>query len=249
MVNILLLDIETRPCLAYCWGLFKENIGIEQIVRPSEMICFAAKWYGKKDMIYKSTFHNSKRDMLKTMHRLLDEADIVVHFNGRAFDIRTINKEFITNHMPPNSPYKQVDLIEAARNAFNFQSNKLDFVCQALGLGKKEEHEGFALWKKCMDNDPKAWERMKTYNIKDVALTEKLYDKLKPWIRSHPNVGLYDDKVCCPRCSSTKYQKRGPGYTIAGTYQRYRCNDCKGYFSSTIMLNRAKKPQFRTTNV
>jgi hypothetical protein len=248
-MKMLLLDIETRPCLAYCWGLYKENIGIDQIVRPSEMICFAAKWYGEKDIVYKSVYHHSKKEMLNTMHKLLDTADCVIHFNGRAFDIRTINKEFITNNMQPPSPYRQIDLIETARFTFNFQSNKLDFICRALGIGKKEEHEGFPLWEKCMKNESKAWERMKVYNIKDVLLTEILYERFRPWMRNHPNVGLYDEKTGCPRCGSQEYKKNGTQYTRAGTYQRYKCSKCHGPFAGTIMLNRSKKPEFRTPNV
>ena len=42
--KILVLDIETAPCLGYFWNIWNTNIGISQIVNTSKMICFAAKW-------------------------------------------------------------------------------------------------------------------------------------------------------------------------------------------------------------
>jgi hypothetical protein len=51
-----------------------------------------------------------------------------------------------------------------------------------MGLGKKEEHEGFGLWLKCEAGDKAAWKRMRSYNRKDVKLTEDLFLDYLPWI-------------------------------------------------------------------
>jgi hypothetical protein len=51
-----------------------------------------------------------------------------------------------------------------------------------MGLGKKREHEGFALWLKCEAGDAKAWKAMRQYNIQDVRLTEKLFEEYRPWL-------------------------------------------------------------------
>ena len=42
------------------------------------------------------------------------------------------------------------------------------------------ENEGHELWLKCMAGNANAWKVMKRYNIQDVRVTEKLYDKLRP---------------------------------------------------------------------
>lgn len=75
--------------------------------------------------------------MLKQIHALLNEADAVVHYNGAKFDIPTLNKEFILHGLPPPAPYKQIDLLRTARSQFKFPSNKLDYIAQALDLGKR----------------------------------------------------------------------------------------------------------------
>ena len=227
--RILILDIETCPNVAYTWGIWKENIGLEQLISTSEMICFAAKWYGKKDIIFKSVYHHNKKEMLDTVWELLHEADVVVHYNGRKFDIPTINKDLIKNKFKPPAPFKQVDLIETAKHTFRFQSNRLEFILRELGLGRKTPHEGFKLWIKCLANDPKAWALMKKYNINDVVKTEAAYNKLKPWMQSHPR--LYESKHDCPYCDSKHVTKHKDRIAIKYKYTQWQCQSCGKYFS------------------
>jgi DNA polymerase elongation subunit (family B) len=227
MIKILELDIETAPNLVHVWGLWQQNVGINQIITPGYTLCYAAKWVGQ-DEIYFDSLHNSDElTMLRGIHKLLDEADVVVHYNGKKFDIPTLNREFLLHNMKPPSPYKQIDLLSVVRQQFRFASNKLDYVVQQLGLGKKEKHEGHDLWIECMKNIPKAWVRMKNYNLQDVRLLDSLYQYLLPWIPQHPNVGLYNEEEhVCPNCGSKHLQKRGYSFTNMSKFQRYRCNTC-----------------------
>jgi hypothetical protein len=149
---------------------------------------------------------------------------VVVHYNGTSFDIPTLNKEFIIGRMNPPAPYKQVDLYRTGKGAFRFLSHKLDYITQALDLGAKIRHEGQELWTKCMKGDRKAWGRMKNYNIQDVVLLEKLYHRVLPWIKGHPNHSAYSGTACCPRSSKHKrLQKRGTAANATGTYDRFQC--------------------------
>jgi len=90
------------------------------------------------------------------------------------------------------------------------------------------------LWVKCMAGDPVAWKKMERYNKQDVVLLEKVYDKLLPWIKSHPNHNLYDDvEHCCPNCGSGKLHRRGVARSIGGVYQRFQCTDCGSWSQGT----------------
>lgn len=237
-MKILLLDIETAPNTAHVWGLFKQNVGINQIMESSYVLCWSAKWYGDDDIFFASTYHTGTKRMLRVIHDLISQADAVVHYNGKKFDIPTLNKEFILNGMTPPAPYKQIDLLSVARNQFKFPSNKLDYVAQALGLGQKSKHIGHELWIRCMNNDEEAWKMMEEYNINDVRLLEEVYNKFIPWIKNHANHSLYsDDHMCCPNCSGTSYVRRGFAYTYNCKYQRYRCKDCGNWFRGTKSLD------------
>lgn len=224
-----MLDIETAPHQAAVWGLWQQNVGLNQLLKPGYTICWAAKWHGEKEVQFDSILSGHRR-MVRGVYKLLNEADAVCHYNGRKFDIPTLNKEFLLMGLPPPAPYTQIDLLSTARSRFRLASNKLDFVAQQLGLGKKTEHKGFDLWRECMAKDPEAWRTMEKYNKQDVVLLEKLYDRLLPWITTHPNLSVLNGHPCCPKCGSEKSQARGYAVTNARRYQRFQCTDCGGWF-------------------
>lgn len=187
-MKILLLDIETTPMQVYAWGLWDQNISIDQIIKPTEMLCFGARWLDGKKVIFKSVHHDGKQAMLEELHKLMDEADALVGWNSAAFDHKHINREFLENGMQPPSPVKDLDLMSITKSNFQFPSNKLDYVAQALGVGSKVKHSGFSLWIRCMEGDDKAWKEMKKYQIQDVNLLVDLYYHLLPWFVGKGNV-------------------------------------------------------------
>lgn len=229
-MKVLTLDIETSPMLAHVWGLWDQNVGLNQLVTPTRVICFAAKWLDEPKVLFYSEHHDGHAEMVAAAWRLLDEADVVVHFNGQRFDIPHLNREFATAGLTPPSPYVQVDLLLAARRRFKFPSNKLQYVSTALGLAGKAHHEGFDLWKKCLAGDPKAWAQMKRYNKQDVRVTEDLYLVLLPWLPNHPSRRLYDGVGGCPTCGSDRLRRKGYAYTKLSKFQRYQCRNCGSQF-------------------
>jgi DNA polymerase elongation subunit (family B)/predicted RNA-binding Zn-ribbon protein involved in translation (DUF1610 family) len=240
--RILLLDIETAPNRVYTWGLWNQNVGINQIEEAGYTLSWAAKWYGEKEVMFASTYHHGDAMMLTRIHDLLNEADVVVHFNGKKFDIPVLNKEFIQAGLAPPSPYDQVDIYQIVKSTFKFASNKLDYVAQALGLGTKVQTKGMELWTGCMAGDEDSWRTMRRYNIQDVRLLEKLYDKVKGWIRSHPNLALYvedADSPTCPNCGSHKVKSNGIRRTRVQKYRRYHCEDCGAWSRGRL---RTEKP-------
>tara|TARA_R110000851_G_scaffold208123_1_gene360516 strand:+ start:41 stop:781 length:741 start_codon:yes stop_codon:yes gene_type:complete len=225
-MKILILDIETSPNLVWTFGLFQQNISINQIVEPSTVMCWAAKWLDKKKVYFSSIYDTTPSKMIKEIHKLVDEADAIITYNGKRFDMPILNKEFLLLGFDLPSPYKDIDLLNTARQNFKFASNKLDYISQELGIGMKQKHTGFDLWLKCLSKDPKSWKIMKKYNIQDVKLTEKLYKKLQGWIKIHPNHNLETEDMCCPNCGSFHLQKRGVQISLTNKYQRYHCQDC-----------------------
>lgn len=201
------------------------------LVESGKTACWAAKWHGTKKIMYSGLNVNIERGMLEAVWSLLDEADVICHYNGTRFDIPTLNKEFLKYDMPPPSPYQQIDLLATARRQFRLASNKLDYVAGYLGVGGKMQHKGMDLWTGCMDGNEKDWKIMEKYNKQDVALLELVYNKLLPWIQNHPNPALFNDEETkqCPKCGGTHLQMRGTYKTKVQIYQRYQCMDCKSW--------------------
>lgn len=238
-MKLLILDLETAPNLAHVWQLYDQNISLSQIIEDDYILSWAAKWLGENEIFYASRQKSSSKKMLAKMYKLLEEADAVIHYNGKRFDIPWLNREFLLNGWTPPSPYKQIDLYQTVKSTFRFPSNKLDYVASRLGLGSKIKHTGHELWVRCIEKDPVAWEMMQEYNIQDVLLTEKVYNKLLPWIKGHPNHStMAEDSFVCPNCGGTHLQKRGYAHTLSSTYQRFKCLSCGHWSKDTKILNR-----------
>lgn len=228
--KILHLDIETSPILAYTFTLFKAMIGLNQIVERPRIICWSAKWHGKKQNLFMSEYHHDRKAMLQGIRDLMDEADIVVGYNSQGFDIPWLNGEFAKEGIERPSPFQQVDLYRVNKKAFRLASGKLDFLAWHLLEERKVTHTGFQLWADCIGEDgpkkDKAWKMMKRYAIQDTALLEPLFEALLPYI-TNVNLAIHSGKdFACTGCGGENLQKRGFSYTQAGAFQRYQCIDC-----------------------
>lgn len=227
-MKLLVFDVETAPNLMHVWDLFQKGpLSHQMVVSAKEVISFAAKWADPKmdgKHMYASNFHNGHDVMVNLALSLLDEADAVVHYNGKRFDVPLLNTEFLLAGLSPPSPYRQIDLYSTVKSKFGFPSNKLDYVSQAMGLGAKVKHAGYDLWRKCLDGQETAWDQMREYNIGDVDLTEKLYYKLLPWIDKHPTAIFADAELRCTNCHKMgTLQARGWASTLHRKYRRYQC--------------------------
>jgi hypothetical protein len=234
--KVLLLDIETSPIISYTWGLFDQNIGLNQIHTDWHVIAWSAKWLDDKpeDIMYMDQRNaaNIEDDsrILKQIWKLIDKADICITQNGVSFDMKKLNARFIQQGLPPTSSVKHIDTLKIARKAFGFTSNKLEYLtdklCTKYKKSKHKEFSGFDLWKECLSGNINAWKEMEKYNKMDVLSLEELYYKLVPWVPSI-NYNLYDDSeesIC--KCGSKDFVRNGFAYTAKGKYQRYKCSKC-----------------------
>lgn len=230
--RILILDIETYPAEAYVWQARDQYVSINQIKKPGGVLCWAAKWLGKP-VEFRSTWDDGPA-MLERAHCLLDEADVVVGWHSKPFDVKVLQAAFEVAGLGRPRPHRDVDLLPVVRKNFRWESAKLDYVARMLGVGSKVKHNGFELWPACMAGDPQAQRLMRRYNIGDVNLTEKVFHRLLPWIAPFPHQGLYGGpRAGCPRCGSMQVEQREYSVKLAGKYARWFCLRCKGYFDGS----------------
>lgn len=255
--KVLIWDIETAPILGYTWGLFDQNIGLNQIHSDWHVLAWSAKWLGKKEVLYmdqrKSKDITNDKKILEVLWKLLDEADIVITQNGKKFDQKKVNARFVFHGMTPPSSYKHIDTCLLAKKHFGFTSNKLAYMTDKLNTKyKKQEHSkfpGFELWKECLKGNIKAWKEMEKYNKYDVLSLEELYTKLIPW-DSTVNFSLYydNDTQACT-CGSTEFAHNGFHYTPTGKYQRFRCKKCgkEGRLNKNLLSKEKRDSLHRNT--
>jgi len=127
------------------------------------------------------------------------------------------------------TPYKTVDTLSTMRDVAMFSSNKQNELCKKMGLSQKMEHEGYDLWKKCFRGDPPSLNKMEAYNKQDIMGAEELYVRIRPWVKSHPNMGLFveGDGYTCPNCGESNLRWMDKFYvTSVNKYSCFRCDNC-----------------------
>lgn len=229
--KILLFDLETAPLLSEAWGYYEQTA--LRVVRASYLISFAYKWLGDKEVKAFSHLNcagrkvNDDSKRVKKLWSLFNQAQVVVAHNGRDFDVKMAMAFFIHNKLPPPRPFKLVDTKIVAKRHFRFYANKLDELGSYLGLGRKLEHRGYQMWVDCDRGDRKSLREMVAYNKQDVALLEKVYLRLRPYMDIHPNYNvLLGRVVACPNCGGKTLQARSWHITRVSRAQRYHCQSC-----------------------
>lgn len=251
--KILIYDCEVSPMLAWEYQYY-EGTALK-VERQSYMFCFSYMWLGDKSAKcvsqvdfparYKAEPY-SDYDVAKTLNKLMDEADIVIAYNGIGFDNKVANTRFLVHGLPVPSPYKTIDPLRTDRSKFKFANNKLGDVCTQLGLGKKSEETHADLWYDCINGDKTAWQKMIKYCKNDTILLRDLYLKLRPYITNHPNIANYSQRPdTCPKCGHDRLQRRGLEHTNTMSYYRYQCMNCGGWVHERLADIDSEKPTYK----
>lgn len=238
--KILLIDIETTPELGYIWGRFKQFIAPVQVKQRSFMLTWSAKWLGEEDVMADAIpLHRPMAgdnfvrgeykeeddfEVVSSAWNLLDRADVVVAHNGIRFDFPYLNSRFAYHGLGMPSPFKVVDTCKIAKKYFRFPANSLKELGLYLGIAVPKLDTDFQLWVDCMEGKKEAWEYMVEYNVFDVKLLEEIYLRLRPYDKSHPNLGLYyeDDELRDPATGSTDVKEIGYAYSSQSKFPAYR---------------------------
>jgi uncharacterized protein YprB with RNaseH-like and TPR domain len=236
--RILFYDIETAPITSYHWGLFDQNIGLNQVIEDWFILSFAGRFQGEDDFNYMdqrsaSPVQNDEH-LLRWIHKLMSTADVLIGHNSIKFDFKKLNARFIKYNLPPLNHFIQIDTLKIARKHFAFTSNKLSYLAEYLKCDiKKSEHSkfsGMAMWTECLKGNQEAFIEMEDYNKIDVKVLEEVYNKLAPWEPSVNFQAFYFGTICS--CGHTKFFKDGFRYTRQGKFQVFRCHNCSKTFTA-----------------
>lgn len=206
-IRRLFYDLETSPNVVFSWRVGRKiNLDYDNIIKERAVICVCWKWQGDKT-VKSLTWDGSQNDraMLAEFVGALNEADEAIGHNLARFDFPWVKTRCLYHGLPPIADTRIVDTLKWARSKFAFNSNRLDYLGQFLGLGGKLK-TGFGLWKKIvLEKDEKALAQMVTYCKRDVDLLEKVWEKLAAWCAPDTHIGVLggNDKWTNPRTGST----------------------------------------------
>jgi uncharacterized protein YprB with RNaseH-like and TPR domain len=202
----LFFDIETAPNICLVWETgFKKNIDSSNIIKERAIICICWKWEDEKDIneVHWDSRQNDKT-LLEKFIKVANQADELVGHNGDRFDLAWIRTRCLYHNIDMFPTYTTIDTLKVARQKFKFNSNKLNYIADFLGIGQKIKTE-FGLWKDIvLHKDKKSMDAMIKYCKKDVLLLEKVFKALNSHIqaKTHYGVVFKQDRGSCPECGS-----------------------------------------------
>jgi uncharacterized protein YprB with RNaseH-like and TPR domain len=197
-----------------------------------DVICAAWKWEGEDEVHAEKTYTTNDKRVVSKLRKAVCEADELVYHNGKKFDFKKLNTRVLMNNLKPMPKPRETDTLIQVKKHFGFTSNRLDYLGKVLVEDQKMDTGG-GLWMKALQKDREAIDKMLEYNIQDVLLLEKVFNKLRP----HIELGVNENTnkllgQACPDCSSSNLQSRGYTRTKTGKYRRFQCQDCGKWCSS-----------------
>jgi DNA polymerase elongation subunit (family B) len=226
----LFFDIETSPNIGLFWQAgYKQRIDPDNIIKERAIICIAYKWEGEETG---ALFWDKKmcdKRMLSEFIKIANHADELVGHNGDKFDLTWIRTRCLLHGIEMFPKYTTIDTLKIARQQFKFNSNRLNYIAQFLGIGEKIKTE-FGLWKDVLlNNNREALSKMVDYCKNDVILLEKVFNKIQHHTphKTHFGVVFNQDRGSCPGCGSDDLVKHMIKVSAAGVrYQQYQCKTC-----------------------
>jgi uncharacterized protein YprB with RNaseH-like and TPR domain len=235
----LFFDIETSPNIGLFFEAgFKKNISFESIINERAIICICYKWEDQSEVNYLNwDSKQCDKKMLEKFVQVANSADEMVGHNGDNFDLKWIRTRCLLHKIAMFPNYVTIDTLKISRQKFRFNSNKLDYIAQFLGMGKKIKTD-YSLWKNILlHKDKDAMSKMVKYCQKDVILLEKIFKQLAGHIEAKTHYGVIfgQDRASCPECGSDDLFKSGIKTLASGIVKQVLiCKTCHKYHRKTI---------------
>ena len=145
-------------------------------------------------MVNKSLFKNvgegrsDDREIVVAIRNLLEAFDLVVSYYGGPwrFDLPMLNSRLLVHDEAPLSPKFHLDLYSYVKRNLRLRMGhrRLADVANFFGWPEKKTMMPTDWVQLAMDGDKKALKRILARNKGDVILLEKLYPKLKSYVRA-----------------------------------------------------------------
>jgi hypothetical protein len=185
IASILYIDLEVSKSQIYNYGLRVPSgyINPDDLVKPAYIICWSASYVGS-DVIWsdcvtkKEALKWDDKRILSRLQELMESADLLAGHNVDRFDLKKANARFLLNGIEPVVGKKTLDTLKIARSKFSFESNKLDYICQALGFRPKMDIRNEDWNRIVSTGDEKTLKKVQKYNKGDVKEGKRVLDVL-----------------------------------------------------------------------
>lgn len=119
------------------------------------------------------------RELVKQIRDRLNEADIIVSYNGRRFDIPYLNARLVYWGDDVLPKKKHVDMLYQVRYKLKLSSSRLESAQNFLGLDEHKTKMIPQIWIPAVTGDKASMDYIVDHCRRDVVVLHDVYDKLK----------------------------------------------------------------------
>lgn len=218
------------------WDLETSNLNADYGV----ILCAGYKTVGKGSgkvisvQDYEGDILRREKALLKDLCVELLTADCWLTWFGTYFDIPFVNSRLLYHNLPTlPANFTHIDGWKVSRNRLKLRNNRLNTVQEFLGTKTAKDAVLGPVWIKALAGCQKSLRYIINHCKKDIKALDEVYQRLRPLILDHPHVGLVGKLGSCGVCGGDKLQARGFRLTRTRKYQRYQCQSCGSWSSST----------------
>ena len=253
--RVVTLDIERIPGRARVkhrgltiegdfWDLsgWKHTIGrrihADDVLEWPRTICAAWRWYGEEEVHFAAEWEVGGNDgFLRRLWEVADECDIAIGHHAAGFDFPILAGDWAMLGLPAPSPFKIIDTLKVARSAFSMPSNTLDSLARRLGVEAKSDKYDVRVAQAAVAGDKEAQARIEGYNRGDIIASEALFDRLRPYAKGLPHLGMWtDSENACPNCGHDMAPTGKIAHANVQAYAAMQCPSCGAHGRNTVRL-------------
>lgn len=128
------------------------------------------------------TWRRIDKELLEKLSEGIQKFDMLVHFNGRSFDIKFINTRLLKNGLPLLPPMKQLDIYQIARHRLRLRSKRLDALKSFLEVDDFEEGHRWEYWQMAGAGVKEGYDYVVEHCKRDVDRLAEVAIKMKNFI-------------------------------------------------------------------
>jgi uncharacterized protein YprB with RNaseH-like and TPR domain/predicted RNA-binding Zn-ribbon protein involved in translation (DUF1610 family) len=245
--KILYFDIETTNLsagfgvmlmFAYCWHNDRDNVKVETICNYSKSFQLSPE---KADLY-----------LVKSLTKLINEADIVVaHFGGR-FDVPFLRTRCLVHglHIPKTKWKNVFDTWMIAKKQLRFTANSLKCIAKGLGVENQKDELPLYVWQWTQGVTDtgyfrQAIEEMADYCKQDVRTLYDIAQLLRPLAKHLPSFAAITGAkgLVCPNCGSLEVEYKGVDAGKSTAYFEYQCKKCGNWFRGVENIRKIPKEE------
>ena len=219
-------------------GWTGRRIHPDDVISWPRTICAAARWYGEEETMFAAEWQIGGYDaFMREVWSWFDLADATVGHNVERFDGRHLLGGWAEMGLPAPSPWKALDTLKMSRRVFAMESNTLDSLAKRLGVDAKTDKYDVRIAKAAVAGDKDAQATLEAYNRGDIIASEALFDRLRPYAKGLPHMGMWaDSELACPNCGHDMTPTGKTAHANVQAYAALKCGHCGAHGRDTVKL-------------